>query len=193
MRLRIGPPVTPWDVEDAERELGRSIPQDFKDVLLGFSGDVEFFWFLPQGRKPPASLSGVFSGVCEWALADLVRINREVAWLAENCFTDYEHERRSWANKFAFQSIANGDFLAIDITESGSQPVVYLSHELGWGHGYRLGPSFGEFIENWTRLGCPCDDIFPVFVPEPSGYLEPGSARAREWCEWFGLPDPTTV
>jgi hypothetical protein len=180
-------------LDKAEREIGRSVPRSLKAVLLGFSGEVEFFWFLPERTRPPSLLSGVFCGECLWSVADLPRINQEATWLAENCFTEADPDHRLWANKFPFQSIGYGDFLAIDTTEADPQPIVYLSHELGWGHGYRLGPSFVEFIERWTRLGCPSDDIFPLFVPDRAGDLDVSSEWAIQWCKWFGLPDPTVA
>jgi len=193
VRLRVGPPATSQELEEAECALGRSIPRSLRDVLLDFSGSVEFFWFLPDRIGPPATLSGVFCGECSWSVAGLVRINQELTWLAINCFTEDNPDHRLWANKFGFQTTASGDFLAIDLTDANAQPVVYLSHELDWSHGYRLASSFEEFIDRWTCLGCPGDDIFPLFAPKQLSGLDVFSELARQWCDWFGLPDPTAA
>lgn len=190
--LRVGPPASLREVNDVESALGRPLPRDFRDVLLTFSGEVQFFWFLPQGTSAPGKLSGVFCGECSWSVKSLSGINRELHSLVDSCSTAAPPIHSPWQHSIAFQVMACGDFLAIDATAStiDRQPVVYLNHEGGESDGYRLGPDFAGFIDVWTRLGCPSDDVFPLFIPARRGFLDPRSAPAKEWCAWFGLPDP---
>jgi hypothetical protein len=193
VRLHVGPAAAALRVEAVEREMHRPIPRSLRSVLLGFSGDVDFFWFLPNGVTPPEPFDGVFYGGCCWDVGELSRINQRLDWLVEHCFVADEPDHRLWRDKFAFQSILNGDFLAIDITETTPQPIVYLNRELGESHGYQLAPDFIDFIDVWTRLGCPTDDVFPLFIPARDGFLDSRSERAKQWCTWFGLPDPETA
>ncbi len=58
-----------------------------------------------------------------------------------------------WHGKLAFHDVPSGDQLAFDLNEP-SNPVVYLSHDDGEGHGYRLGNDFIDFVERWSMVGC---------------------------------------
>lgn len=85
--------------------------------------------------------------------------------------------------------VPNGDYIAFDLCSSLEAPVVYLSHDGGEGHGYVLGNSFQEFIEQWSLLGCPGNEDWQMmpFISSPTSGLEPYGENAEHWREWFGL------
>jgi hypothetical protein len=181
-------PASVTEVEDVERQLGSRIPEQFRQTLLGFSRSVRFFWSLPATEKPPGALAGVWFGGCRWDLDAIVRHNAEVVWLSRNAFIEDTPDERCWQSKFAFHPIDTGDFIAIDTSSAAGQRVVYLSHELFYSHQHCLGADFFDFMDRWTLLGCPDDDIWPLFVPERDRYVDLSAENARQWLRWFGLP-----
>lgn len=48
--------------------------------------------------------------------------------------------------------MGNGDYLAFDMKDDIDAPIIYLSHDDGEGHGYKIANNFIEFIENWSRV-----------------------------------------
>ena len=192
VRLGVEPPADACDVACAEAELRRAIPVEFRRTLLEFSRKVDFFWFLPDTAVPPGELHNIFYGDCSWDIGQLVAMNQQVQWLADNAFSDDEPEYRIWQHKFPFQSIANGDFLAINTAPGERQYVVYLSHEVAGSHGYRLGSDFLDFMERLTSIGCPSDDIWPKLIRSREQYIDLDHPNVRAWCEWLGLPKAET-
>jgi hypothetical protein len=91
-------------------------------------------------------------------------------------------------NKLAFQQVSNGDLLALDLSSS-SAPVIYLSHDDGPGHGYKLGADFTDFIGHWTRLGCRGAEGWRIvpFTKSPASLLDPDCENGRIWRSIFGL------
>lgn len=186
--LEIGPPATEKQVSEVEKVLNVAIPMQFRRTLVEFSGRVDFFWFLKRGDDPPPPLSGIFCGGCRWDIDRLVEDHRHVVQLANDVFIEDVPEETLWAAKFPFHAIACGDFIAIDQASPDEQRVVYLGHELAGSHAHWLGADFYDFMDRWTALGCPDDDIWTRFVPERNSYIDVGHPNARLWCEWFGLP-----
>jgi hypothetical protein len=58
-RMEIGPPATEEEVRLVEERLGRSLPDSFRHVLLGFSKEVEVWWFFPDPTIMPDELREV--------------------------------------------------------------------------------------------------------------------------------------
>jgi hypothetical protein len=188
--LEIAPPANEDQIRNIEAAINRSVPQQFRETLLGFSREVNFYWFLQRNDDPPPPLSGIFCGGCNWDVDSLIDMYKEVNWLADNAFVEHVPEETLWQSKFPFHSIGNGDFIAIDQSSNDCQAVVYLSHELGDSHAHWLGSDFYDFMDRWTSLGCPNDDIWTRFVPDKSNYIDLDHENARVWCDWFGLPSP---
>lgn len=68
-------------------------------------------------------------------------------------------------------------------------PVVYLSHEDGDLHGYRLGHNFIDFIDKWTQIGCPGlkDWQLEPFIESETSTINPNGKRtALERVVWVG-------
>jgi hypothetical protein len=187
-RLEIDRPATREEVYEVERAIARPLPAPFRKTLLEFSRRVNFFWFLPQHVRPPKPLAGVFCGECSWDLGRLVGMYEEARWLASNAFVEDTPDERLWQDKLPFHAIGNGDFIAIDVSSSEPQPIVYLSHELAFSHGYVLGADFIDFMDRWTAIGCPDDDIWPLFFPERGGSIDLEHPNVALWCDWFGIP-----
>src|SRR5262249_9542796 len=133
---------------------------------------------------------GIFGGECSWSLTRLAEIEQGRKGWIECCFPNIEDEYdRVWHNKLAFLEVGNGDMLALDLSLP-SVPVVYMSHDDGEGHGYRLGADFTDFITRWTLLGCPGAEDWQMlpFISSPTSLLAPDCENARLWRSIFGLP-----
>jgi len=190
--LQVGTPATETEVLAVESELRLRLPESFRDVVLNFSSEVYWRWFLPDGTRPPETFRQIFSGECAWSLNRLVQLeeNRQ-SWL-KVCFPNVNDPYDAvWHNKLAFIEVGNGDLIALDLANSqeADTPVVYLSHEGDDFHGYQLGHNFSDFIERWSLLGCPGAEDWQMlpFTSSPQSCLEPYSENAVQWREWFGL------
>jgi hypothetical protein len=96
-----------------------------------------------------------------------------------------------WHDKFPVMEVPNGDMIAIDQRSHGDESVVYLSHDDGQGHGFVLGRDFVDFIDRWTKLGCPGPEDWEWlrFCSSPKSGLEPEGDLGTAWREWFGLTE----
>lgn len=59
--------------------------------------------------------------------------------LTRQCEQSIDDYDKVWYRKLPFLEVGKGDFVAIDIGSDDAEPVVYLSHDDGEGHGYILG------------------------------------------------------
>ena len=189
-RLEIDRPATRQEVDQVEETIARPLPDQLRRALLDFSRRVDFFWFLPDGARPPEPIKGVFCGSCSWDIGRLAGMYDEARWLASNAFVEDTPDERLWDDKLPFHGIGNGDFIAIDIRANEAQSVVYLSHELAFSHGYVLGADFIDFMDRWSAIGCPDDDIWPLFFPKTGRCIDVGHPNVAIWCDWFGIPRP---
>jgi hypothetical protein len=114
----------------------------------------------------------------------------QARWLAANVFVEATPEERLWQDKLPYHGIGNGDFIAIDLAPNAPRSVVYLSHELAFSHGYVLGAEFIDFVDCWSSIGCPDDDIWSLFFPEKARCIDLGHPSVAIWCDWFGIPRP---
>jgi hypothetical protein len=75
------------------------------------------------------------------------------------------------------------------VIDHDDENVIYLSHDDGQGHGFVLGHDFVDFVDRWSRLGCPGpeDREWLQFCRSPKGGLEPDGDTGRAWHETFGL------
>ena len=190
IRLEIAPPATEEQVRQVETTLKFRLPEQFRQTLLEFSGRVHFFWYLRRDDAPPGPLSGVFCGSCSWDIERLFEEYQQVVWLSQNAFVRDVPDEVIWKDKLPFHWIASGDFIVLDQT---SGRVVYLGRELEGSHAHCLGRDFFDFMHRWTSLGCPDDDIWDRFTRSKDSYIDLDHDNARQWCQWFGLPQPSRV
>src|SRR5690606_15536434 len=61
-RLSCRPPAESADIRRIERKLGAALPPSFRQVLVEFSGDFEFYWFLDPHPKIPKRYRNIWTG-----------------------------------------------------------------------------------------------------------------------------------
>ncbi|MGR5144845.1 SMI1/KNR4 family protein [Photobacterium sp. DNB23_23_1] len=172
--LTIEEPASTDDIFTLEEKLGFSIPSSLREVLLNFSRKVEFRWCFPDNYELEGELNQIFCGERHWSLDWIVEFNEDKNGWVEECFPD-ENDPYDivWHNKLAFHEVGNGDYLAIDLRDPDRQPVVYLSHDDGEGHGVELAENFKEFLFVSSRIGCVGGEDFQLlpFIEEGKPYL----------------------
>lgn len=182
-------PADEKEVRRVETELGRRLPEGFREVILGFSRRASLRWQLPDETRLPEDLDEIFSGELGWDLGTVVELERgRLEWIKE-CFPNQDDDYDAvWHNKFSFFSVGNGDQLAID-EDDPSGSVVYLSHDDGDGHGLKLGENFSDYISRSSALACVGAEDWQwlPFHPGEGELLESDSALGNAWRKWFGI------
>lgn len=190
----INPPAQIEQIKRIEEELNVKLPSSFIKVLTEYSSEVELSWTLPDDEHLltplPNEFRGIFGSDFNWSLKRLIDIeNGRKGWERE-VFSDPHNEYDSvWHNKLAFIEVGNGDYIAFDLRQSEDYPIVYLSHDDGEGHGYRLGNNFIDFIDRWTLIGCVGSEDWQMlpFITSATTGIEPNSANAIKWRTWLNL------
>jgi len=189
-RVEIAPPAPRALVDSVETELGVTLPQSFRDVVTKVSGNATISWQLPEGKGPPKPLHEVFSGECSWDLQGLPELYARYREWRDDLESDPTDEYSAvWHGKIPFMAVPNGDYMTIDIASPGEQAVVYVSHDDGRGHGYRLGSTFADYLERCAALACVGSEDWQwlPFTEGPDSLLLPDSENAKQWRAWLGL------
>lgn len=189
--IKVLKPAKIEEIEKVESQIGTSLPESFREVLLNFSSGVDFSWYLNDALELPEELEEIFSGECFWSLDNLVSIEKDRKTWIKECFSDPENEYdQVWYNKLGFMSVKNGDMIAFDLEKYPEYtPVVYLSHDGGDGHGCILGEDFQDFISKWTEIGCPGSEDWQMipFMTSPFSGIDPDSGNAVMWKKIINL------
>lgn len=188
--LSIEEPATENEVVILEEKLGIELPHSLKEVLLGFSRKVEFRWFMPNDYEMEGDLSQIFSGERHWSLDWLVQFNEDKNGWRDEVFPNKEDPYDIvWHEKLAFHEVGNGDYLAIDLSRAGQEPVVYLSHDDGEGHGVEMAKNFKEFVFLSSRLGCVGAEDWQwlPFIVDGAPYIDPNSDNANKFRETLSV------
>lgn len=186
----VAPCATNSQISEIESAMGTSIPPSLRNVFASYSRAVDIAWQLPDGNEPPEPFDEVFGGQLTFSLDQLPETQSDYREWVEECFSDPDNAYdRVWHNKFAFLKVPNGDFVAIDVAQKSTQPVLYLSHDDGEGHGYKLGHDAEDFIDRFLRVGCPGPEDWQwlPFVSDAASGILPDCDNAVKWRQWFSL------
>lgn len=178
----ISQPAKSDEVITLEKKLGFAIPSSLREVLLNFASKVEFRWFFPDGYKLEGELNEIFCGERHWSLEWICEFNESKNGWVEECFPNKEDPYDVvWHNKLAFHEVGNGDYLAIDLKDPSREPVIYLSHDDGDGHGVELAENFKEFLFVTSRLGCVGGEDWQLlpFIEKDKPYINADSPNAK--------------
>jgi hypothetical protein len=185
-RVLVGSPASAEEVAAIERSSGLPMPESVRRLFLAVRS-VEAVWHFADDVEPPGEFRGIFAGDCSWSLD---RVPAEIEdyreWVSV-AFPEADDPYCSvWHGKYPLLHVGNDDRIALD----GDGRVVYLSHDEGEGHGYVLGRDVFEFLDAWTRLGCPGPEDWQwlPFVAAAGEGLDPDSESGLAWRAWFGIP-----
>lgn len=189
--ILIGEPASYEQIAQTEENLGVKLPDSFKTVLTEFSGHFSFRWFLPDDFEQPYEFREIFSGTPNWSLNRLAEFEEDrKGWIAHVFPNPEDVYDAVWHNKLAFCEVGNGDLLAFDLKDATTDaPIIYLSHDDGEGHGYKIANNFIELVENWSRLGfvgCEDSQWIPFTSSSTSG-IDSHGAAAERFRDWLGL------
>jgi len=165
------------DPPGSDQWIGNRIPSGIRD-LLRLVGAAAFSWKLDESPGPEW-------GAVEWSPAMISAAEYErLDWVA-TAFPDATDPYDAvWHGTFALLAVRNGDCIAVDLKAPG-EPVVYLSHDDGDGHGMRLGDSAVDFVRRWSMLGCPGPEDWELIEFMHGGILDPDSPAGFEWRAWL--------
>ena len=191
-QLTVEDPATEAEVARVEQELGLTLPPVMRNSFLTFARGIIVGWSLPKGFQLPEAVKRAAWGYIEYSLDGVVESELERRVWARDCVASWEMPEITalWENKIAFYTMANGDFLAVDVSVPGHEPVVYLNHE---GEedcdGYALGADFDDFLARWTGVGCPGTEewIMAPFTHDFTKPLDPDCENAVLWRKAVGL------
>lgn len=190
--LTIKPSVPIEQITLLEQELEVKLPTSLIRVLTEYSSEVQVSWSLPDEENRlaslPPELDRIFRGELYWSLDQLGDIERNRRGWQEAVFPNPDDSYDFvWHHKLAFMEVGNGDFIAFDLSEPDDYPVVYLSHDAGDGHGYRLGDNFIDFVDRCTLIGCvgPEDWQLMTFIDSPRSGIDPHGEYALKWKSWL--------
>jgi hypothetical protein len=198
--LEIAPPASLDEVRAIEREHRLVLPEEFVEVVTGYSAVVSFHWSFEDmntGEEivvPPEGYRDISSGGggSDWDLWNIGTLARHSEDLQGWMTTRTQPEEGSfglvWQSKTAFMHAMNGDLYAFDIAKGSRDcPVIYLDHEHGSDHGIRLGLNFVDFITRWSNLGCPGEEIWQMmpFYDREQNLLMASGEVVENWKSWI--------
>lgn len=184
-----GPPAQ-RALDRAELELARPIPMVLRQILSrqdAFRGS----WHLPSSLQEvlPDATRSVVWGRIDLSIREVVSAEWTRQRIAEDSLPDQADPiGHVWRNKFAFHSVANGDYLAVQDGD-GNDPVYYLSHEGDESHGIQLAPTLADFLDRWSQIGFAGPEdwlLLPFLDSKPDG-INASGANAIAWREAVNL------
>ncbi|MFJ7665928.1 SMI1/KNR4 family protein [Lysinibacillus sp. NPDC097195] len=153
-QVKIEAAASPQQIAQCENKLGCKLPESFKQVLVAFSSALYFRWVFPDNFQLDGEFDGIFSGMLHWDLGLLKEINdNKNVWITK-VFSDPDNDYdKVWHRTLAFYEVGNGDYIAFDLVENSPDAcVIYLSHDDGQGHGYKLADNFIDLLDKWSRM-----------------------------------------
>lgn len=195
------PPIPASQVEEFESVTSLSLPKDFVDMVVNFSGGFRFAWSLynvyERYRDVSVKRGGnwevSFVGASKTAsLLDLYhKLQSLCGWIFHPKFEDdkdIQESRRVIPHCFPLylDCGGGGDYMVLRIDTDPAQ-ILYLDHE--WGYSVRgravLGRDFADYVTRWSSLGYPEVDGYSDFYNEELGTLDVAGRTAQFWLEWL--------
>ena len=172
--LTIEKTATEDEIKAVETKLGYTLPPHFREVLLGNTAHLEFYWdvndvTIEDESIIPDALAYIYCGELLFGLDLLLDYEEHRKEWAADVFPNYEDpEDRIWYNKLCFHINVNGDYIAIELEPENYGKVVYLSHDVASNLGTYLADNFKEFLMNYAAVGCTGERIGngSLFIPK---------------------------
>ncbi|WP_019911967.1 SMI1/KNR4 family protein [Paenibacillus sp. HW567] len=166
-RLKIAPPAAEGELAEAEFRLGIRLPEELRTLLREGAGQAYVYWSLPDEAILPFEVSG------------------ELGWAVEQLeFFAYGEDDSDGNQRYlSFHTAGNGDELLLDLNSPSGTAVVHWAHETA--EYLLLAPSFTEFIDRVTALGCVGAEEwqYPGFCGKTG--LDPELPASRQWSAWL--------
>lgn len=147
-------PATTAEIHRVEKEIGRTLPDDLKQLFL-FSRHLEFGYQFDE--KLPEEFRGNFSGELSWNLNTFAEQYAELQeWIKASIDPEYNDAdavaitQRLCEDKFPFMQVPTGDVIVVSNDPS---EVIYFSHEGDVMHGKTLGNNLWSFLDFYSRIG----------------------------------------
>ncbi|MGL4596270.1 MAG: SMI1/KNR4 family protein [Bacteroidia bacterium] len=150
----IDKPATLAEIEAVEKQIGKSIPNDLKELFL-LSAHVEFSYQFDETLSEEFRQN--FSGDIYWNLHNLVEQYHFFQEFMKASLDIELNDREAvaitekvWQDKWPLIDVPNGDVIAVGCNPS---EVVYFSHEGDTMHGKILGTNLWNFLDFYSRIG----------------------------------------
>ena len=192
--LTIEKPATEDKIKAVEAKLGYTLPSHFREVLLGNTAHLDFYWdindIMDEGDiSLPDKLVEIFRGQLLFGLDLLLDYEDDRKGWVKEVYSDYNNEYDCvWHNKMSFHQVGNGDYIAIELEPENYGKVVYLSHDGSENHGLYIADNFKEFLMNYAAIGCTGggDWQWEPFYTKGKG-LDPTCENAQAWYKVLGI------
>lgn len=183
----IGPPIPAEELTAISHATGRAPPASVAAVMTSASGRVDIFWQLDLRQRDPAVPESLarFGQIGELAFSP-----ETMAWLrAEGEVTDDDRyldpdQLALVRSSLQFHRMSHGDLLAVD---SRNGAVNYLTYDSGFGEAVLLAPSFAEFMDRFTSIGCVGPEMWVLEHTLGATGIDPEAEFAKQWRAWAGV------
>ena len=192
--LTIEKPAIEDEIKAIEAQLGYTLPPHFREVLLGNTAHLDFYWDINDITDEgdislPDKLVEIFRGQLLFGLDLLLDYEDDRKGWVKEVYPDYNNEYdRVWHNKMSFHQVGNGDYIAIELEPENYGKVVYLSHDGSENHGLYIADNFKEFLMNYAAIGCTGgeDWQWEPFYTKGKG-IDPTCENAQAWYKVLGI------
>jgi hypothetical protein len=205
---KIAPPASRKKIVQLQRALGIPLPNDFVEVITGYSSKVTLEWDLSdevgvlrglasfrqdrleEDDRPPKQFDETMScdGSALWDVSNLLRLKRQRDSLLNSFPTPLPDYQQAYVGKLPFIHVPNGDWIAFEVSQGPARcPVYYLSHDGDESlHNRRLGESFIDFMSRWANVGCPGPELWQMepFYDKRGRRLKATGPRVATWKNW---------
>ena len=189
----IGPPASSEALALIARASQRALPAELASILTTVTGRIAFFWELDLRKQDPAVPEPLarFGQIGELAF-DV----QTMAWLraVDEVAEDDRYLDESQVDRLRasveFYRTSTGDIFTVD---SRNGAVNYLTYESGFAEAVLLAPSFVEFLERFTSIGCVGPEMWVLELTLGPFGIDPNASLAKDWRAWMGVSHESRV